>query len=151
MHAAVTGGCDADCPGGSKPVSYPTGLAHAVKTGALAESDLDQAVTRLYVTPTLLTYLPLQLCMSQRFETPELGASLCDHTSSFTLFPSCSSFVCRIRLRPPATFNTQRPSTLNPQPPTKFSHFRPFTFKSTQSRTVQSHTRPYISCFVVRS
>jgi hypothetical protein len=68
--AGIKGGCDSDCPGGNPPVTYFKGLADAVNGGALAESDVDQSLTRLWtgaiklvhytlLSYTLLSYTPL--------------------------------------------------------------------------------------------
>lgn len=48
VAAAMKGGCDADCPGGNKPVSYPNDLASSVTSGDLPESLLDQSLVRLW-------------------------------------------------------------------------------------------------------
>eukprot|EP00038_Savillea_parva_P023364 m.40557 g.40557 ORF g.40557 m.40557 type:complete len:1020 (+) comp5998_c0_seq1:874-3933(+) len=48
VSTALLAGCDADCPGGTKLVSYPLFLAAAVRSGSLPETALDQSLVRLW-------------------------------------------------------------------------------------------------------
>jgi beta-glucosidase-like glycosyl hydrolase len=48
VATAVLAGCDADCPGGSQPVSYPLFLAAAVTSHELPEDALDRSLVRLW-------------------------------------------------------------------------------------------------------
>jgi len=47
MLAGVSGGCDADCPGGAKPTQYFGGVAAAVQDGVLDVKLVDRSVERV--------------------------------------------------------------------------------------------------------
>ena len=48
MLAGISGGCDADCPGGGPPVTYFKGIANAVTSGVLPEAMVDRSLTRMW-------------------------------------------------------------------------------------------------------
>lgn len=45
--AGILGGCDADCPGGEPPVTYPKGIVNAVDAGS-PEAALDRSLVRMW-------------------------------------------------------------------------------------------------------
>jgi beta-glucosidase len=53
----VSGGCDADCPGGSPPVTYFGGIAHAIQSGMLPVEMVDQSLTRVFTAAISLGLL----------------------------------------------------------------------------------------------
>jgi hypothetical protein len=53
----VSGGCDADCPGGSPPVTYFGGIANAMKSGVLPVEMVDQSLTRVFTAAISLGLL----------------------------------------------------------------------------------------------
>jgi beta-glucosidase len=48
MLAAVSGGCDADCPGGAKPTQFFGGISHAVAAGVLPIEMVDRSLVRVF-------------------------------------------------------------------------------------------------------
>eukprot|EP01043_Picozoa_sp_COSAG02_P072145 COSAG02_NODE_13475_length_1390_cov_0.683191_1_plen_170_part_10 len=68
MLAAVSGGCDADCPGGAKPTQFFGGISHAVAAGVLPIEMVDRSLVRVFTAaiglgllddPTLSPYAHL--------------------------------------------------------------------------------------------
>jgi beta-glucosidase-like glycosyl hydrolase len=57
MLAGVSGGCDADCPGGNPPVTYFGGIANAIESGALPAELVDQSLTRVFTAAISLGLL----------------------------------------------------------------------------------------------